>query len=25
MGGGVEEVKVVTKWGCVGIVDDGGG
>jgi len=25
MGGGIEEVKVVTKWGCVGIVDDGGG
>ena len=25
MGGGIEEVKVVTRWGCVGVVDDGGG
>jgi len=25
MGGGVEEVKVATRWGCMGIVDDGGG
>jgi len=25
MGGGVEEVKVVMRWGCMGIVDDGGG
>jgi len=25
MGGGIEEAKVVTRWGCVGVVDDGGG
>jgi len=25
MGGSVKEVKVATRWGCVGIVDDGGG
>jgi len=25
MGGGVEEAKVATRWGCMGIVDDGGG
>jgi len=25
MGGGVDEVKVVMRWGCVGVVDDGGG
>jgi len=25
MGGGVKEAKVATRWGCVGIVDDGGG
>jgi len=25
MGGSVEEVKVATRWGCMGIVDDGGG
>ena len=25
MGGGVEEAKVATRWGCVGVVDDGGG
>jgi len=25
MGGGIEEAKVATRWGCVGIVDDGGG
>jgi len=25
MGGGIEEAKVVTRWGCMGVVDDGGG
>jgi len=25
MGGSVEEAKVATRWGCMGIVDDGGG
>jgi len=25
MGGSVEEAKVAMRWGCVGIVDDGGG
>jgi len=25
VGGGVEEVKVATRWGCMGVVDDGGG
>ena len=25
MGGGVEEAKVAMRWGCVGVVDDGGG
>jgi len=25
MGGGIDEVKVVTRSGCMGIVDDGGG
>jgi len=25
MGGSIDEAKVVTRWGCVGIVDDGGG
>jgi len=25
MGGGVEEAKVGMRWGCVGIVDNGGG
>jgi len=25
MGGGVEEAKVATRWGCMGIVDDDGG
>jgi len=25
MGGGVEEAKVVMMWGCMGVVDDGGG
>jgi len=25
VGGGVEEAKVVTRWGCMGIVNDGGG
>jgi len=25
MGGSVGEAKVATRWGCVGIVDDGGG
>jgi len=25
MGGGIGEAKVATRWGCVGVVDDGGG
>jgi len=25
MGGSVKEAKVATRWGCVGVVDDGGG
>jgi len=25
MGGGIEEAKVATRWGCMGVVDDGGG
>jgi len=25
MGGGVKEVKVAMRWGCMGVVDDGGG
>jgi len=25
MGGGIEEAKVATRWGCVGVVDNGGG
>ena len=25
MGGGIEEVKVGMRWGCVGVVDNGGG
>jgi len=25
MGGGAKEVKVATRWGCVGVVNDGGG
>jgi len=25
MGSGINEAKVVTRWGCMGIVDDGGG
>jgi len=25
MGGSIEEVKVATRWGCVGVVDDAGG
>jgi len=25
MGGGIEEAKVAMRWGCVGVVNDGGG
>jgi len=25
VGGSIEEAKVATRWGCVGVVDDGGG
>jgi len=25
IGGGVDELRVVMRWGCMGIVDDGGG
>jgi len=25
MGGGVEEAKVAMRWGCMGVVNDGGG
>jgi len=24
VGGSIDKAKVVTRWGCVGIVDDGG-
>jgi len=25
MGSSIKEAKVVMRWGCVGVVDDGGG